>query len=271
VAAVAYLPKFQPQLNANDPLGPLSCTAYATAMQIDAATLGTTVPTGKQVRAQTGDTTGGLNLAQADAAAQHWNVDLDVRYRLPFADFIHRVEALNEPAQLQGGYGPIADSPYDAGNGFRGNHDILVMPGRIVLDPLADGRYPDVYRYKGDAYPADLLERFAGRLNLGNGNELGFGLVYAAFSTPAKPWTATCRPLTGLTTRRFTRYFVALSGAARIITGHEVRLTRGFSLPCTKPVLVFDKGGQTKRSLVKITAPGKSMDGWWVSSKWASQ
>jgi len=271
-----YLPKFQAQLQANDPLGGLSCTAYSTAMQIDAATLGATVPTGRQVRLQTGDTTGGLSLAQADAAAQHWHVDLDVRYRLPFDDFLHRVEALNQPAQLQGGYGPIADSPYDAGNGFRGNHDILVMPGRIVLDPLADGRYPNVYKYQGDAYPADLLERFAGKLNLEPrkgqpAQYLGTGWVYAAFVTPAKPWTATVRPLAGLDKRQFTRYFVSGSGAARIITNHEIRKTRGFQIACTRPVLVYDRGGQTKRSLVKLTKPGSVYDGFWISSRWAAQ
>jgi hypothetical protein len=263
VAAVGYLPRFQAQLGANDPYGGLSCTAYATAMQIDAATLGAKTPTGAQVRAQTGDYSGGLNLAQADAAAQHWGVDLDVRYRYPFASFIERVNLLQQPAQLQGGYTPIAQSQFDAGNGFKGNHDILVMPGDIVLDPLADGRYPDVYRYKGAAYPEDLLRRFAGYLNVG-GKSLGAGLVYAAFVVPAKPWTATVRPITGAT-REYTRFFVT----AGRVTGHERRRTRGFQAECTKPTLVVTPSGDAKVSLVRITQGGYS--GFWISSKWADQ
>ncbi len=259
-----YLPRFQAQLGANDPYGGLSCTAYSCAMQIDAATLGAKTPTGAQVRAQTGDYSGGLNLAEVDAAAQHWGVDLDVRYRYPFSDFIHRVDTLKQPAQLQGGYSPIAQSRFDAGNGFRGNHDILVMPGLIAMDPLADGRYPNVYRYKGEAYPEDLLRRYAAYLNVG-GRSLGEGLVYAAFVVPQKPWIATVRPVMGTTTREYTRFFVA-NGQ---VTGYERRRTRGFQAACTKPTLIITPSGDAKVSLVKITEGGYS--GFWISSKWADQ
>lgn len=258
-----YLPRFQAQLNAADPYGGLSCTAYSTAMQIDAATLGAKTPTGQQVRAQTGDYSGGLNLAEADAAAQHWGVDLDVRYRYPWSDFWHRATTLKQPWQLQGGYSPIAQSRYDAGGGFKGNHDIAGVTD-IALDPLADGRRQGIYRYKGEAYPEDLLRRFAGALNVG-GRSLGDGLVYAAFVVPAKPWTATVRPIHGTTTREYTRFFVS-SGQ---VTGHERRRTKGFQAECTKPTLVLTPSGDAKVSLVRITEGGYS--GFWISSKWADQ
>lgn len=274
---MTYLPTFQPQNPAISgyPLGWASCTAFSAAMQIDSATKGAKKPTGGQVRTFTGDTVGGLNLAQVDAVAtDHYGVNLDVRYNYPWSEFIARVKA-GETAQLQGGYGPIADSVFDAGNGFRGNHDIFVAsPALIVMDPLADGRFPNVYKYHGQAYPEDLLKRFAGKLDLnGMGDLLGYGLVYAAFSPILKQWYATIRPAG----TAFTRYFVANTKYGLQIRGREHRTTaKGFSLPCTAPRDVWERpvgdGAPTlKRSIVEVAGPSPAYDNFWVDSKWAEE
>jgi hypothetical protein len=181
---MSYLPTFRPQNPAlnGDPEGWSSCTAYSASMAGDFDTLGAQKPTGRQIRGLTGDHTGGLNLAQVDAALlEGWNINLATIKDLPWADFAKKIIA-GCGAILDGGYGPIADSRFDAGGGFRGNHAIFVAPGFIGMDPLADGRRAGIYKFHGEAYPTALLKDFAGRLDLGNGNKLGSGLVYASFT-----------------------------------------------------------------------------------------
>jgi hypothetical protein len=180
------LPTFQAQNPAisHYPLGWASCTAFAGAMAASYDKQVAEACTGGQVRTWTGDTIGGTNLAQIDDALRtHVGVDLDTRYRLPWASF---AKAINDgrAAILQGGYSPIAASRFDAGGGFTGNHAITVFPGWIVMDPLADGRRAGIYKYHGEAYPQALLESFAGKLNLvaGRVSPLGQGYVYAAFT-----------------------------------------------------------------------------------------
>ncbi len=272
---MTVLPRFQAQNPAISGygLGWASCTAFAGAM---AASFHKQVPellTGGQLREQTGDHSGGLNLAQIDQALQtHENIDLDVRYRLPFDTFWARVAA-GSGAVLQGGYGPIAASKFDAGNGFRGNHAIFVPPGFGAMDPLADGRYSNVYRYHGEAYPHDLLKAFAGKLLVGT-DELGFGLVYAAFTADrVTDWYVTVRPTAGQTYRAFTRYVLGPTTGtpSRVITGAYQRRTKGFRLKCSAPFQVWNRGKQTKRSVVQIIQPGTSMTGWVLSSSWADE
>lgn len=164
-------------------LGWSSCTAFAAAMAIDFDTNGAERPTGGQVRTLTHDTTGGLTLAQIDKAAlDGWDVNLSTVYRLPWPDYVKKRDA-GCAAVLQGGYAPIADSSFDAGGGFRGNHALLDVPSHKVKEPLADGRRAGIYRYRSEPYPDGLLRAFAGRLDLnGNGSYLGSGLVYASFT-----------------------------------------------------------------------------------------
>lgn len=183
-----YLPRFQPQLVASDPHGGVNCLAYAGAMAGDFDTCGAVHLTGEQVRQLTNEprpdpASPGLTLSQVDAALNRYGVDLEVRYRLPWDDFARKVEK-GEGAVLQGYYGPIADSRFDAGGGFRGNHGIFVPPGWGTMDPLADGRRSGIYRYSGEPYPRALLRTFAGRLVLDSrtNRRLGDGLVYAAFT-----------------------------------------------------------------------------------------
>jgi hypothetical protein len=185
--AVVY-PKFQAQNPAISgyKYGWASCTAFSGAM---AASFDKQVPllvTGGVLRNETGDFVGGLNLRQIDDALKaHQGVDLAVLTPTTWADFVARLRA-GQGAVLQGYYAPIAASPFDAGNGFKGNHAIFVPPNFAVMDPLADGRFRNVYRYHGQVYPAALLRSFAGKLNVGSTSyrALGDGKVYAAFTHP---------------------------------------------------------------------------------------
>lgn len=242
---MSYQPTFQAQNPAisHYALGWSSCTAFAAAMAIDFDTLGAIRPTGGQVRNLTHDTIGGLNLAQVDRAAlEGWGVNLSTVYRLPWADYVKRRNA-GCAAILQGGYAPIADSPYDAGRGFRGNHAVLDTPTRQVLDPLADGRAAGVYQYNAQPYPDALLRDFAGRLDLGNGNRLGAGLVYASFT----------RDNVHTFHIRFVGSFFIYTVKNGVITGRTSHRFGGpTGAPCTAQK-VYPWPKHASRSLVRIT------------------
>lgn len=181
-----YLPRFQKQLNAGDPYGGYNCTAYAAAMAGDFDTCGSVKLTGEQVRQLSDEPvpdpkSPGLNLRQVDAALNRYGVDLETRYRLPWADVVRKIDK-GEGAILQLYYAPIADSRFDAGNGFRGNHAFFVPPGWGAMDPLADGRRAGVYTYSGEPYPKALLREAAGKLIVSGTTRLGDGYAYAAFT-----------------------------------------------------------------------------------------
>lgn len=238
------LPTFQAQNPAISgySLGWLSCTAFSAAMaaQFDRQAF---VCTGAQVRQRTGDTTGGLTLAQVDSALTlGWGVELSTVYRYPWADFAKRINA-GQGAILQGWYGPIADSRFDAGRGFRGNHAIFVAPAWVGMDPLADGRYGEAYKYHGEAYPQSLLRAFAGQLNLG-GSRLGDGYVYASFTRDNVHTYAL-----SFTGGSFWVYRVANG----VITGRYAKKFSGpTSAPCLLPRLT-PWPGQGSRSLAYVT------------------
>lgn len=218
--------------------------------------------TGCAVRKATGDTVGGTTLAQNDDALRSLTgVDLDTRYRLPWADFASKINA-GRGAVLQGWYQPIASSKFDAGGGFTGNHAIFVPPGWGAMDPLADGRRAGIYKYHGEAYPQSLLKAFAGRLNVApiGYSALGDGLVYAAFT---RDNTKTYRAL--LPTGAFWVYTV-VSGR---ITGRTAQTRGGGSaVPCTGPRL-YPWTGHSSKSLVMVTKG--IYVGRYVSSQYAQE
>jgi hypothetical protein len=234
-------PKFQAQNPAISGYryGWASCTAFSGAM---AASFDRQVPellTGGALRNEIGDFVGGLNLAQIDAAlTAHQGVNLDVRYGLPWADFAARITA-GQGAVLQGWYAPIAVSRFDAGNGFKGNHAIFVPPGWAAMDPLADGRFANVYEYHGEPYPQALLKDFAGKLNIGGGTyrAVGAGLVYAAFTADR---VAPPPPATGhyvLTVKAGTRVKIArFTGSCISSWGSYQWGAKDSTAPCRKPV-----------------------------------
>jgi len=179
-------PTFQPQNPAKSGyyLGWQSCTCFAGAMAAAFDRQASLIMTGGAVRNKTGDRSGGTTLAQVDTALNDgWRIDLSLHYGLGWSSFAKLINS-GMAGVLQGWYAPIADSRFDAGNGFRGNHAVLVLPGWVVMDPLADGRYPGVYKYHGEVYPQTLLRDFAGKLNLSTTGyrALGSGLVYAGMT-----------------------------------------------------------------------------------------
>jgi hypothetical protein len=241
-------------------LGWSSCTAFASAMAASFDRQVSKLCTGGQVRQETGDTTGGLTLAQVDLALRvRWTVDLDTRYRLSWTDFAAKINA-GRAAILQGGYGPIADSRFDAGRGFRGNHAIAVLPGWIGMDPLADGRYGETYAYKGEAYPQSLLKAFAGKLNVG-GTLLGSGLVYASFTHDR---VSNVRYVFSLGEADYTVF--TISGTR--IAGTRIAHTGGFTASCTQPQ-IYSWSGHTSQSLVRLTSGSHA--GQWVRASHAKE
>jgi hypothetical protein len=256
---MTYVPPFFPgQLDGSQFQG-VNCSAWSASKAAAYHTLGAVQPTSPQVRQWTGDKVGGLNLAQVDYALRtHTSVDLDVQYRYPWASFVARIKA-GQAAVLQGWYGPIADTRFDAGNGFRGNHAILVLPGFVVMDPLADGRRPGIYRFHGEAYPQALLLDFAGRLNIGGGSyrPLGAGLVYAAFTRDNE---RSYRVV--IKAGKYGVYTVS----GNTVTKSRVATTGGFSASCSAPRL-YPWPGHTSQSLVLLTSG--SHKGQWVRSSYA--
>jgi hypothetical protein len=243
---MTYLPVFRAQNPAisGDPEGWSSCTAYSASMAGDFDTLGAKKPLGRAIRGLTGDHTGGLNLQQVDSALlEGWDINLSTVYRLPWSDFAKKIDA-GCGAILDVGYAPIADSRFDAGGGFRGNHAIFVAPGWVGMDPLADGRRSGIYKYKGEAYPQSLLRTAAGKLNLGSGNLLGAGLVYASF-TRDNVHTFHLSFLGGA-------FFVYTVKAGVITSRKSVRFDKPTGAPCSAPHF-YSWPGHTRKSLVQIT------------------
>ena len=186
VGKPGYLPKiqFQNPVLSDDPYGWSGCTAYAAGMAGDFDTCGQTVLSGKRVRQLSSEpipdpASPGLNLRQVDDALNRYGIDLETRYRLPWADFVRKIEK-GEGAILQGATGPFLSTPFRSTSGDI-NHAIFVPPGWGAMDPAADGRRPGIHRYDGRPYPKDLLRRFAGHLLVGS-TRLGNGYVYAAFT-----------------------------------------------------------------------------------------
>jgi hypothetical protein len=240
-------------------LGWSSCSAFSGAMAASYDRQVLKLMSGGALRQMTGDTSGGLTLAQIDSALlAGWNVDLEVRYRLDWATFAKRINA-GQAAVLQLWYAPIAATRFDAGGGFTGNHAVTVLPGWIVMDPLADGRRDGIYKYHGEAYPQTLLKTAAGKLNLGGYgyNPLGYGLVYAAF-TRDNTRTYQLNWVGG----NFYRYFLNADKTA--ITKRSAVLQVGAygPSPVSAPRL-FSWPGNTSRSLVQVL-DGK-FQGIWIA------
>jgi hypothetical protein len=270
--AMSYEPSFQAQNPAISgyPLGWESCTAFAGAMAIDYATLGAKRPTGGQVRTLTHDTVGGLTLAQIDEVAlDDFEVNLNTIYRLPWTEYETRRQS-GEGAVLQLWYGPIADSPFDAGRGFRGNHAVMDPPSAKTKDPLADGRYGEAYKYQGAVYPRAMLREAAGKLNLSISgySALGAGLVYASF-TRDNTLEYEAHVGHGVT---YTRYTVAVVNGRRQIIGHRNYVARsGFTAPCSAPKPVRRQTIAETVQLVKVAKPGSPMNGVWIAAKYARE
>jgi hypothetical protein len=259
---MVLLPEFQPQNPAINgyKYGWASCTAYSGAMAASYHAQVRKLMTGAALRNRTGDFDGGLTLAQIDTALnRYWDVDLVTLYRLPWSTFAHMIDR-GQGAVLQGLYAPIADTRFDAGNGFRGNHAVFVPPNWGVMDPLADGRYSGVYKYRGEAYPQSLLRDFAGALDLDPRSSeykpLGRGYVYAAMTADR---VATYK--LNFSPGHFWVYTIGHDGYinGRVAKGFSTALT----LACTLPKS-YTWPGHSSRTLCRVTSVRSGLYGQYV-------
>ena len=176
-------------------LGWVSCTAYAMAMGIDAATEGALTPTGCEVRTFTKDFTKGLTLTQvATVAAEHYGVRVTVRtgrHAIAPEKAAQQI-GLGRGFVLQGNAEALLDTRFRSTKGAV-NHAVWVnrvrggTPDRPkearVFDPAADGRTaPWGTAVKGPSWwPWETVLAFGAALRDDAGRKIGPGKLYAGF------------------------------------------------------------------------------------------
>lgn len=161
------------QLTSGDPQGASSCVAYSYSYACDDATLGAFRPSGQRIRDWTHDNVGGLELSQCEVAVEsHSNAVEFTTTVLTRAQFYGKL-VQGFGMVLLVGYKPFAESSFSGQPSFFGNHAIYVPPNKHVMDPLADGRRPGIYKYHDALYPDWLLDLGAAALRLGNGRAAG--------------------------------------------------------------------------------------------------
>jgi hypothetical protein len=261
-----YTPTFGVGQLDGTPFAGSNCNCWSAAKAADSDSCGAKKPSSAQVRLWTGDTSGGTNLAQIDDALnRHLGIDLDTRYRYPWADFVRRIDG-GATAILQGWYAPIRDSRFRGSETFGGNHSMLVPPGFGVLDPLANGRRPGIYKYHKEPYPTALIKEFAGRLNIGAGRyvPLGMGLVYAAFTRDNEP---NYKVHIGNGKPGYPFFVYSVVGGR--VTGRVTATTGGMSATCTAPRRYLWPKMNRSVSLVRLTSG--SRNGQYVSAQLAKE
>jgi hypothetical protein len=195
---MTYRPHQVDQLDGSRYAG-TNCTCASAAMALDRHTTGGTRTTASRVRTLTGDTSGGTNLRQNEAALiKGWNVDLDLRLPTTWPDFCFRLD-MGQGAILQGASSATHGTIYSASETFRGNHAWFVNERRrlsvkgnrvtqfLVYDPLADGRRAGIAT-SPMWIPEPIVRRFAALLNTGS-RLLGDGRAYAGFTRDTDPAT----------------------------------------------------------------------------------
>lgn len=185
-------------------LGWLSCTAYAAAMALDAATCGRIRVTGCTIRWKTGDTTGGLMLSQVEKVIEGYGIPVRRKTGSDYADakYLANRLAVHHPSILQGNAGALIDTIHQSTAGYV-NHAValsgeaqqwrtvngLYRPDYVLVDdPAADGRLD--FAQGPQWWPWGTVLRFAGALRPwgdADGRTLGYGRAWAAFLVPSKP------------------------------------------------------------------------------------
>jgi len=260
-----YVVPFEKQLG--QLYGGTLCTAVSAARAAGHATKGRLNLTGARVRAATDEpvpdpASPGLNLPQVSSALAKWSVGLDVRIgsradldnvsrSVTWEEYEERRIA-GEGCILQTGYGPIADSPMDAGAGFRGGHAIFeTLHG--TYDSLADGRRAGVWKYDGRVYDRPLIRAAAAALPIPVGHGTTYpkpGYVWAAFTVDVvPPYEALVLPIPPAKFRPVAVYTV-VDGR---VTKNQGQRTGGIKDPCSPPQFVRDKA-VGYRELVRLEA-----------------
>lgn len=237
------------QLTSGDSEGTNSCVSYSYSYSAGAASHCTVHPSGEVIRDWTADHNGGLELDQCDLAMHnHTTLEYDTRV-VDYAEFKKR-RAMGQGAVVIGGYRPIAASKFSGQRFFHDNHGIWVPPDNKVMDPLADGRHPDTYRYKGEVYPETLIHAFTSALELSDHSLAGPNHVEASFiyvptvvNPPAIHYKAT------VTAGLIGFYEDLGSGLVKLESTHH---TGGFSAACSSPRIVrFANGKHMRAALLK--------------------
>lgn len=265
------------QLQNGDPYGGSNCSAWSANGLLNRVTEGRKNSSGERIRQLSSEPkpdprSPGLTLPQVcDVLEDYFDQPMDVRiaYRALTFEEYEAKRVNGKPALIQVGYSAIADSPYDAGNGFRGNH-MMFEDNSGTYDTLADGRHPGVYRNGGSlVYPRDVMKRAAGLLVISQPGRptvrVGFGRVWCAFGVDVlPPYHAEVKPRAGRKTRNFNAYTIK-DGR---ITGYVKRTTRGFDAHCNPPrVVAWQAHGM--RYVVKLTeGPFK---GSYINAHWAEE
>jgi hypothetical protein len=174
------------------PVGTISCTAYAMAMLIDAATGGAQTPTGCEVRRRVKpvDIVEGLMLSQvAKVALNHYDVPIAIRTSnpIPTAIAIRRLRN-GRGFVLQGNNLGLKKSAVDHAVYV---HKAIFDPAHpdrpvaaIVYDSQQHQKDPGGHAGGPQKWPWHLVEGFASNLGAtkdGKGKTLGPGVMYAGF------------------------------------------------------------------------------------------
>ncbi len=203
---------FSPAFQAQSPAvsgyryGWSSCAAFVGAMAHDYAACGNPHYTGAQVRNQTNEpipdpASPGLTITQVANALAKLGTPVTTFARLAWSDVEHLIDT-GHYVSLCGKYSVIRPTAFSGDPNFYGNHQIGIPPGWEAQDPLCDGRRAGIYKYQHEAYPRDLLRRFAGAFVVTyrhpDGSTYGapIGLGYAqGFYTVAHPAPAASHTL----------------------------------------------------------------------------
>jgi len=250
--------------------GGVDCTAHSASNAIDHATCGAKDPGGRTIRLKSSEpvpdpNSPGLNLSQvATVAKNHYGVSLDIRIgsrKVPWAEYEKR-RTSGQGAIIQVNYGPIADSKYDAGRGFRGGH-AMFESAHATYDPLADGRASGVFRHNGSVYDRDIIKKAAGSLIIASSSQgvvrVGNGFIWAAFTRDVIPAYHARVPAGD-----FWAYWIVDGKVKK----RSPRNTGGFSASCTPPDSML-WGGHNSVTLVKLLSGSRA--GMYISARWASE
>ena len=219
----------------------------------------------------------GLNLLQIQSVALEYGVYLEVHTgwrRLTWTQYeTRRLDGQGMVVQLQ--YARIADSKYDAfGSRFRGGHAMFESL-HATYDPGADGRITGsgerAFRWDGTVYPRSLIKNATAELIISDGGaRVGAGYVWCASTRDVVPdFFVMIQP-----TMTWWRYYADADGKLvrrQRITG------RKFTAPSTPPKWFpvhrdhRDQFAKTGYSLVTVTDPTSSYNGWILSRQYAHE
>lgn len=268
-------------------LGWLSCTAYAAAMALDAATCGRVRVSGCSIRRRTGDTTGGLMLSQVEPIIESYGVPVRRKTGSDYATAAYLAGRLakKHPAIIQGNAGALIGTVNQSTAGYV-NHAVaasgeaqqwrtvngLYRPDYVLIDdPAADGRLD--FAQGPQWWQWGTVLRFAGMLRP-NGDDtpgtIGYGRMFAAFLTPER-------------TARFRAHVAAGSSfwmytlqGDYIVSRSKERTANGFSAPAEAPrsyrvhSSVADQFPQRSYTLSELLQPS-SRAGYFLGAQYVTE